>query len=93
MRNVLPALTAPALAMSALAQAPAFAKVPDNPLRAELKQPVIKWTCVHQGKRIAQGAKACLKTPTGPRLAVCGMVLNNTSWQTTPRPCTPGGEN
>lgn len=93
MKSVLPGLTAMALAMPLAVQAPALAKVPENPLRAELKQPVIKWTCVHAGKRLDQGAKACLNTPAGPRLAICSMVLNNTSWQTTPRPCTPGGVN
>jgi hypothetical protein len=29
----------------------------------------------------------CLQTPKGPRIAVCVMVLNNTSWQISETPC------
>ena len=44
-------------------------------------------TCRAQGRNFAVGESACLRTATGPRLALCGMVLNNTSWQLTERPC------
>jgi hypothetical protein len=43
--------------------------------------------CRAQGRTFAVGESACLRTATGPRLAQCGMVLNNTSWQFTERPC------
>jgi hypothetical protein len=43
--------------------------------------------CRAQGKTFAVGETACLRTGEGPRLAECGMVLNNTSWQFTGRTC------
>jgi hypothetical protein len=43
--------------------------------------------CRAQGKTFAVGETACLRTGEGPRIAECGMVLNNTSWQFTARPC------
>lgn len=44
-------------------------------------------TCRIDGRSVAVGATACLRTADGPRVAECGMVLNNTSWQITRRPC------
>jgi hypothetical protein len=44
-------------------------------------------TCRVEGRSVAVGATACLRTADGPKLAECGMVLNNTSWQITRRPC------
>ena len=43
--------------------------------------------CLAQGKSFAVGETACLRTADGPRIAECGMVLNNTSWRFTARPC------
>jgi hypothetical protein len=43
--------------------------------------------CLAQGKSFAVGETACLRTAEGPRIAECGMVLNNTSWQFTAKPC------
>ena len=43
--------------------------------------------CRAQGRLFALGETACLRSPDGPRLAQCGMVLNNTSWRFTDRPC------
>jgi hypothetical protein len=43
--------------------------------------------CRAQGRTFAVGETACLRTSEGPRVAECGMVLNNTSWQFTARPC------
>jgi hypothetical protein len=43
--------------------------------------------CRAQGRIFAVGESTCLRTASGPRLAECGMVLNNTSWQFTERPC------
>jgi hypothetical protein len=37
-------------------------------------------TCRALGRAFALGESACLITPAGPRLATCGMMLNNTSW-------------
>jgi hypothetical protein len=44
-------------------------------------------TCRAQGRRFEQGQTACLATPKGPRLATCGMVLNNSSWEFSETPC------
>jgi hypothetical protein len=43
--------------------------------------------CLAQGRSFGLGETACLRTSEGPRLAECGMVLNNTSWRFTQRPC------
>lgn len=43
--------------------------------------------CRAQGRTFTVGESACLRTASGPRMAQCGMVLNNTSWQFTERPC------
>jgi hypothetical protein len=43
--------------------------------------------CRAQGRTFAVGESACLRTTSGARLAHCGMVLNNTSWHFTERPC------
>jgi hypothetical protein len=45
-------------------------------------------TCRAPGRQVELGQTACLMTPKGPRLATCGMVLNNTSWQFSESPCT-----
>lgn len=44
-------------------------------------------TCRAFGRNFELGASACLMTPSGPRLAVCGMVLNNTSWRFSDAAC------
>ena len=38
-------------------------------------------TCRAFGRSFELGQTACLQTPKGPRMAVCVMVLNMTSWQ------------
>src|ERR1043165_6570985 len=45
-------------------------------------------TCRSQGRDYGLGQSACLQSPKGARIATCGMVLNNTSWQFTETPCT-----
>ena len=45
-------------------------------------------TCRSQGRDYELGKSVCLSTPKGARIATCGMVLNNTSWQFTETPCT-----
>jgi hypothetical protein len=44
-------------------------------------------TCRALGRDFALGHAICLATPDGPRRAVCGMVLNNTSWHVSGTPC------
>jgi hypothetical protein len=44
-------------------------------------------TCRFQGRDFELGQNVCLPTPKGARVATCGMVLNNTSWQFTETPC------
>ena len=45
-------------------------------------------TCRSRGRDYELGQSACLQSPKGARIATCGMVLNNTSWQFTDAPCT-----
>ena len=44
-------------------------------------------TCRALGRDFELGRVVCLSTPNGPRLATCGMVLNNTSWRISDTPC------
>lgn len=44
-------------------------------------------TCRSQGRDYELGKSVCLPTPKGARIATCGMVLNNTSWQFSETPC------
>ena len=43
--------------------------------------------CRAEGRTFSLGQTTCLRTSEGPRLAQCGMVLNNTSWRFTDRNC------
>ncbi len=44
-------------------------------------------TCRFQGRNYDVGQNVCMGTPGGARIATCGMVLNNTSWQFSETPC------
>ena len=44
-------------------------------------------TCRAGGRDFELGAKTCLPTPSGARIATCDMVLNNTSWRFSSTPC------
>lgn len=44
-------------------------------------------TCRGLGQNFELGETACLETPKGPRIATCGMNLNNTSWLFSDTPC------
>jgi hypothetical protein len=44
-------------------------------------------TCRALGRSFELGQTICLSTPKGPRMAVCVMVLNMTSWQISETPC------
>ncbi len=47
-------------------------------------------TCRDQsGRSLRIGDTVCLATPNGSRIAICDMVLNNSSWITTDRSCHP----
>jgi len=45
-------------------------------------------TCRAHGRDFDLGRTICLSTPSGNRLAICDMVLNNTSWKISANPCT-----
>lgn len=49
--------------------------------------PAADCTCRSQGRDYELGTSVCLQTPKGARIATCGMVLNNTSWQFSDTPC------
>ena len=49
--------------------------------------PAADCTCRSQGRDYELGRSVCLQTPKGARIATCGMVLNNTSWQFSDTPC------
>jgi hypothetical protein len=44
-------------------------------------------TCRAFGRSFELGQSTCLQTPKGPRIGVCVMVLNMTSWQILDTPC------
>ena len=44
-------------------------------------------TCRSQGRDYELGKSVCLQSAKGARIATCGMVLNNTSWQFSETPC------
>lgn len=50
-------------------------------------------TCRALGRDFDLGRSVCLQTPNGPRLAVCAMVLNNTSWRFSEMPCVTARAN
>jgi hypothetical protein len=52
---------------------------------AQARQP--ECVCRAQGRTFEVGESACLRTAMGARVALCGMVQNNTSWHFTEQPC------
>lgn len=44
-------------------------------------------TCRYFEVNYRLGETVCLRSPEGPRLARCSMVLNNTTWETLDRSC------
>ena len=44
-------------------------------------------TCRFKGQSFALDSCVCLSTSEGPRMACCGYVLNNTSWNFTKKLC------
>ena len=57
-------------------------------LDALLSSAAADCTCRAQGRDFQLGQTVCLTTPNGARLATCGMVLNNSSWEFSETPCT-----
>jgi hypothetical protein len=75
------------LALAALSVAPPAAAHDRPPITHTQAHNPAECYCRAQGRMFAVGETACLRTGEGARLAECGMVLNNTSWRFTERPC------
>ena len=58
-----------------------------TPVQISPANPHANCYCRGNGKQFPVGQTVCLRTPKGPRIATCGMSLNNTSWQMTDEPC------
>ncbi|MCP4564671.1 MAG: hypothetical protein GY873_03195 [Bosea sp.] len=71
------------LALPAAAQEKAVAL--DRPRLAQAPEPLC--FCWSDGKKIAEGSMACIRTTLGRRLATCGRVTNLMSWEVTENPC------
>lgn len=56
-------------------------------LAAPLSTALADCTCRAGGRNYEVGQTACIATAQGFRLAVCDMVLNNTSWRVSPDGC------
>ena len=57
----------------------------DKPRLAQAPEPYCY--CWNDGKKIAEGSMACIRTTMGRRLATCGRVTNLMSWEVTENPC------
>ncbi|SFB82488.1 hypothetical protein SAMN05428997_102234 [Bosea sp. CRIB-10] len=57
----------------------------DKPRLAQAPEPYCY--CWSDGKKIAEGSMACIRTTMGRRLATCGRVTNLMSWEVTENPC------
>ena len=57
----------------------------DRPRLAQAPEPYC--FCWSDGKKIAEGSMACIRTTMGRRLATCGRVINMMSWEVTENPC------
>jgi len=71
------------LATPVVAAEPALAL--DRPRLAQAPEPLC--FCWSEGRKIAEGAIACIRTTQGRRLAACGRVINMMSWEVTENPC------
>lgn len=54
---------------------------------AAAPKPVVDCTCRYRGSNYHIGDEICLNSPSGPKMATCDMVLNNTSWSMSETPC------
>lgn len=83
---LLSALSATILLLSPLpATAQEKAVALDRPRLAQAPEPLC--FCWSDGKKIAEGSMACIRTTMGRRLATCGRVTNLMSWEVTENPC------
>jgi hypothetical protein len=77
------------VAMLLMAGQPALATEPaialDKPRLAQAPEPLC--FCWSDGRKIAEGATACIRTTQGRRLAACGRVINMMSWEVSEKPC------
>ncbi|MET3888968.1 hypothetical protein ABIE41_000044 [Bosea sp. OAE506] len=74
------------LACFPLAAAAAEPAIPlDPPRHAQAPEPLC--FCWNDGRKIAEGSAACIRTTQGRRMALCGRVINMMSWQVTENPC------
>jgi hypothetical protein len=73
------------LALTAAAHAGEPAIALDLPRLAQAPEPLC--FCWSDGRKIAEGAMACIRTSQGRRLASCGRVINMMSWEVTQNPC------
>jgi hypothetical protein len=48
-------------------------------------------TCRALGRSFDLGQSLCLATPSGPRVAVCDLLVNVTSWHISQTPCVSAG--
>lgn len=55
--------------------------------KVQAGQPAPDCTCRAQGKRFELGETICLPTSEGPRVAVCVLEINVTSWRMSRVPC------
>ena len=62
-------------------------------LAAPLSTALADCTCRAGGRDYELGQTACIATAQGFRLAVCDMVLNNTSWRVSPDGCVAAETN
>ena len=67
------------------ARAQEHAEALDRPRLAQAPEPYC--FCWSDGKKIAEGATACIRTTKGRRLALCGRVINMMSWEVSENPC------
>ena len=84
-RRLLPALVATiffATQQNAMAQG---AVALDPPRQAQAPEPFC--FCWADGKKIAEGTSACIRTTQGRRIAACGRVQNLMSWEISETPC------
>lgn len=67
------------------AQPAAPANAIEPPRRAQAPEPLC--FCWNEGRKITEGATACIRTTQGRRLALCGRVINMMSWEVSETPC------
>ena len=59
--------------------------------RAQGPIPGIRCSCRANGRSYEVGERACIATPSGPRLARCRLVQNVTSWEVEAEGCEVSG--